>query len=483
MQTAPHRTRSRVVVDVPSDDEVIEVDRNGRAVSRSRLQPQAQRFGLPVLPGQAAWNDTADQDRNATANLQILDPGPVLRRHYAHRSSSVLPGAHPTRNVGLGGAILSLGSTRGTRRIGFAAETRLRDPNDDGGRPPLRHHPIISRFLEAFMSGQPLLNFGRGAEEQDFGAVHQGNSPAFDRSFIHANKAPRPSFTYDFDTIPSRQLASPPTVQPASRFTNTISNLLSSKRKASAIVDLAADAEEAKVKEGSSQSLPTLVCAGCDKPLLLGGGGDDRIWGLRCGHLICGACLDRIGCPLPPKPRPLIVKLEEALSTEPTEVSRDDRRKSKGKARQMSPQRSPAYSPPFQNSLLDISSHPSGASASRYASLRPRRNMGASQSFDHRPTATSPEPPQATSSSSGALFGETGSQQTTGTTSNRGGRKRKGKGRAIKSTRPRVLREWDFACPVEGCHRLHTRVLVGTTLDDASWKPKGDAGEIAVYTS
>jgi len=172
---------------------------------------------------------------------------------------------------------------------------------------------------------------------------------------------------------------------------------------------------------------------------------------------------------------------------EPTEVSTDDRRKWKGKARQMSPERSPAYSPPFQNPLLDISSpmHPSAASASRYASLRPRRNMGegsASQPFDRRPTVISPEPAQATSSSSGALFGEVGSQQTISTTSNRGGRKRKGKGRVIKSARPRVLREWDYACPVEGCHRLHTRVLVGT-LEDASWKSKGDAGEIAVYTS
>jgi hypothetical protein len=468
----------------------------------------AQHFGLPALPGQRVWSDVTNQARNAAGSLQILDPAPIPRQNSSHQPASVPRGAQATRGLGLGGAILSLASTRGARRIGLAAlaerDIRLREPNDDGGRHAPRHRLSISRFLEAFTSGRPLFDLGWGFGEHDVGAVHHDNLPVFDPSFIHTNKTPRLFFTYDFDTVPlsSRQQASASTSQSvpsASRFTNSISNLLSSKRKASALIDLATDAEKAKLAGDPSPNLPTLICVGCDKPLLLGGEGDDRIWGLRCGHLICGACLDRIGCPLPPPPKPLIVKLEEALSTKPLEASAvGGRRTWKGKARQISPERdsSLGHSPLFQDPSSGPSApiHTSGASASRYASLRPRRNAGqggqgsASGSSAHRPVASSSQPAEVTppnlpSEMSFEFEPEVESQQTAGTSLIRGKRKKKAKGRTWKSARSRVFQQWDYACPVEGCHRLHTRVLVGTNSQEALWKPKGDSGEIAVYTS
>lgn len=463
---------------MPSDDEVVEVDRNGRAVTRP------QRSRLPALPGQTVRGGAA-QVRNAATNLQILDPAPTSRPHPPRPG-----GAQSGRAVGLGGAILSLGTTRGTRRIGFTTlppepEIHLRDPNDDGGRHAPRHRFSIARLLEAFTSGRPPLDIGWMIGGQDVGA---GNlpGPGFDPSLIHANKSPRPSFTYDFDALPlsSRQPASASALQPTSRFTNSISNLLNPKRKA-ALIDLATDSEEAKLAGDSAHSLPALICAGCDKPLLLGGGGDDRVWGLRCGHLICGACLDRIGRPLPPKPKPLIAKLEEALSHEPTAVPMDRLRKWKGKARQVSPELSAR---PFQDSSSGTSAptHVSTSASSRYASLRPRPNAGpgsASGSLTRRPDTISLEPTEepASFSEMSEFQPEAESQQANHANSNRRKRKIKAKGR--KPTKSRVLQEWDYACPVEGCHRLHTRVLVGTTLQEASWKPKGDSGEIAVYTS
>lgn len=476
------------------------MDRNGRAVPRFNAPPPAQHFGLPALPGQRVRSDVTNEARNAAGGLQIRDPAPIPGQNPSHLPSGVLRGPQPTRRVGLGGALLSLASTRGARRIGLAAlpeqEIRLLAPNDDGGRHVPRHRLSISRFLEAFTSGRSLFELGWGFGEHDVGAVQHDNLAVFNPSFIHISKTPRLLFTYDFDVLPpsSGQQTSASTsqsFQSASRLSHSISNMLSSKRKAAALIDLVTDTEKAKVAGDSSPNLPTLICAGCDKPLLLGGERDDRIWGLRCGHLICGACLDRIGCPLPPKPQPLIAKLREALSAESEALSVDRRPKWKGKARQISPERgSPlGHSPLFQNpsSGAPVLTHTSDASASRYATLRPRRNAGqggqgsASGSSAHHPSTNSPQPevmrPNLPSETSGIE-----SQQITGT-GFMGKRKKKGKGRTSKSARPRVLQQWDYACPVEGCHRFHTRVLVGTTSQDALWKPRGDSGEIAVYTS
>ncbi|KAG6915004.1 hypothetical protein DXG01_013957 [Tephrocybe rancida] len=79
------------------------------------------------------------------------------------------------------------------------------------------------------------------------------------------------------------------------------------------VIDLeASDTEDGPVAGSSKQAAPTsttstlqtlLVCARCTEPLVLGGslvgeeGRRRKVWALRCGHMIDGACLEIIGSP------------------------------------------------------------------------------------------------------------------------------------------------------------------------------------------
>jgi hypothetical protein len=279
-------------------------------------------------------------------------------------------------------------------------------------------------------------------------------------------------------------------------------------------------------------NLPTIRCAGCEKPLVMDANdADDRLWALRCGHMICGGCLNQIGLPLA-RPVPDIVGNDEDAGA--GAGAAQSRRNAKGKGRQLSYERD---STAFVSVVLDqdSASHsdritrsqahsrpspgPSSSSGttgdpSRFASLR-RPRAGRSHDADgdaSERAALAPYDQDEAHESGGeseddgdeyigarsAAGAPTGGTQrrprrtaARGSTSasipsSRGSRGRlrggKGRGRGGHTLRARVIRSWDYACPVAGCARVHTRVLVGPNEGEAIWKPKGDAGEIAVYT-
>ncbi|KAF9516919.1 hypothetical protein BS47DRAFT_1359917 [Hydnum rufescens UP504] len=309
-------------INVESDEEIVQVDRRGRIIH----QP------LPlVLPGTrdtspdfAVLNpQQVDQPNNGNMGVHIIE-GPIPRHPPRGRSLNSPP-AQPQpqpRPPRFGGALLASSSgTNGGRRFGFRIPVPPAEdpPNIDGGG--FFGNQAGAAGIMQILNAYFFRNDGPEGDYMDVTVIQdrpRNNPPVpdFDPKFLHDGRPPRPGFTYDFDTISSTEPPPPPPASssawtPISLSTSrlaAVSNFLSEatglgKRKAPhagpEIIDLEASTSSSSNSE-IQPTVPTLVCASCDKPLMLSQEGADRVWGLRCGHLICGGCLDRIGQPPPP---------------------------------------------------------------------------------------------------------------------------------------------------------------------------------------
>jgi hypothetical protein len=185
----------------------------------------------------------------------------------------------------------------------------------------------------------------------------------------------------------------------------------------------------------NSSSVDTiLVCAQCFDPLIIGGGPDlsaaaRRLWGLRCGHILDGKCVEKLIRPEDVVEQTLSISFnEDSHSQSPASSQRS---KGKGKAVAISfGGRTPA---------------PDESSVTTPVTKRSRRLRSG------RTVVTTNEPYYKGRSS----------------------RRRKGKGRMRA---PIIEREYEWRCPVSGCGRAHGSVLI-----DGQWKMEEKTGAIQMY--
>ncbi|KAH7884771.1 hypothetical protein F5I97DRAFT_1811970 [Phlebopus sp. FC_14] len=249
-------------------------------------------------------------------------------------------------------------------------------------------------------------------------AGQRPSEPDYKPVYTHPDK-PSPGFTYDF--APSPLSSSPPPI---------------------IVVDDSPGV--GKVSSTSSRSgESSLACAHCHDPLVLGaldiaeGRDQRRLWGLRCGHLVDGKCIDKLMKPSTP-----------VSGSSQSHAHMDA--KGKGKMTTEIPDTLPStgqgYTSDYSNSMR--------------SRLRPRRLMpGSFPAVPHSPSSARPISrhhdhhggPVARSHRS------------------------KGKGKG-KAKAPVVEAEYEWTCPVGGCGRLHHSLFV-----NGRWTMDEKRGAIAVF--
>ncbi len=357
-----------------------------------------------------------------------------LTRPTAGPSSSRAPTGlrRNTPNMRLGGALIT--DTQAARAERRQEREARRQQEVLGGFRPHRRRPVPHRqggthFL--------ALNFDYGAflddidpvNDDDYGLFGLHNNFAFRLARMRGayfgipggssqevhykqeythSKPADPGFTFDFAPTPSAPSASSSSF-PSTSQSNPI------------IIDDDDDNLDASQALSSSSSTPrsitaTLVCASCGDHLMTGvpGGEDEerkhRIWSLRCGHIIDGKCADKLSAPpIPPEAQEAL-----GLAISATNSPVDQKSKGKGKAVEQN------AIPPDNPIRSRLRSHQTGSSV-------------LSSSLERM---------------SAYLL------------------KRKGKAKA----KPDETYQW--ACPVEGCGRMHTSVKT-----DGQWVPDKSKGE------
>ncbi|KIM85037.1 hypothetical protein PILCRDRAFT_817877 [Piloderma croceum F 1598] len=266
--------------------------------------------------------------------------------------------------------------------------------------------------------------------------------PDYKPAYTHPGK-PAPGFTFDF--APSSE-----------------SSALSSSTSVIVVDDSPGPSTSASSSSHNDDPNTILVCARCMDALVTGDsmtGAEHirrKIWALRCGHLLDGKCIEELV-----KPASLAAstvdtsrvadakgKGKEVVSTEPLPLD-------KGKGRAI--ERSDSYD------QLDFLSPPVPPESNSIRSrLRPRPHSTASHA---------PHPPSDPTSVSQRVTRQLPSQWQQ--TSRQQLVKGKGKGKAKTSL---VEAENHWRCPVTGCAKVHTSLLV-----EGKWIMDDKAGAIAVY--
>ncbi|KAG8947973.1 hypothetical protein FRC04_010170 [Tulasnella sp. 424] len=225
--------------------------------------------------------------------------------------------------------------------------------------------------------------------------------PTYSTVMTHHADKPRPGFTFDFE--PSATAENAPI-----------------------IIDM--DESQASSSSASAAvATPSLICARCNTTLRMG---SKTMWGLRCGHVVCGECGEYLSKPVEGKGKGK-AEDEGAAVPPPSDV------KGKGKAR---------------------------ASKGRGKTARAAPSTRALRSSTLQATAESTTNPR---------------------------KRKQGKKHDPK---PVLLGEYEYACPVEGCFRPHFSEQwkqpkkVSKERDDGIvemeivWKPKPDLGAIPIFT-
>ena len=276
--------------------------------------------------------------------------------------------------------------------------------------------------------------------------------------------------------------------------------------------------------EARAREALTLVCSMCKDPLLLGGDTDnERVYGLRCGHVLDGKCVWKIGKPQeedpPPQPQP----------STPAQTSAKD---NKGKYRaipdstpstmNINPEYEFTFVPPVeapvipstpQSSAYVEDNAPSASrvratttlpargrdrrgvvpipnvSAGRRTRNRTRQNAldgvdddGALLTDDAGPSTPRldlsdpffPVPLMTAQRGGGGRRGR----------SNRGGRGAGGSGRTrvrkVPKTNGRLKEQvFEWVCPVAGCGRAHASVRL--EMEGAKWKCDPEKGPVLMF--
>ncbi|EGN99196.1 hypothetical protein SERLA73DRAFT_182075 [Serpula lacrymans var. lacrymans S7.3] len=289
--------------------------------------------------------------------------------------------------------------------------------------------------------------------------------PDYKPEFTHPDKPP-PGFTFDF----APQSSAPSTPPSNSRSVIVVDDSPGPSSASSSL------SEEAGV---------TLACAHCRDPLILGGAdvaegrSGRKLWGLRCGHLLDGKCVDGIMKPAIPDP--------------PPEFDLKPDVKGKGKANAEASYWGPLFSNPVtpskgkgkavenENQDRDVAtdthispSHPQPPDGSIRSRLRPRHPhspnaMHSTVSYDF-PASPSPN---RISGRSGPRRRGPANASPSGFGSLRYRGKGKGKG---KAKGPTIEAEHEWRCPVSGCEQIHVSLLI-----DGKWTADKTRGAIAVF--
>ncbi|KIJ14449.1 hypothetical protein PAXINDRAFT_100164 [Paxillus involutus ATCC 200175] len=245
------------------------------------------------------------------------------------------------------------------------------------------------------------------------------SEPDYKPEYTHPNK-PLPGFTHDFG--PTLSSSPPPSV---------------------IVLDDSPSSSSASAS-GSQSSDAALVCASCRDPLILGasdiaeGRNQRRLWGLRCGHIFDGKCVEKLMKPFPP------------ASDQTQTPSRVDQ-KGKGK---MVPETLDPLPSLGQDDAEDVTMDVN----SMRSRLRPRRGMPGSM-----PSISHPTQPLHTRHRGGIAARPQITHRSKG----------KGKG---KAKAPFVEAEHAWSCPVSGCGQVHLSLLI-----DGQWTMDEKRGAIAVF--
>ncbi|THH29440.1 hypothetical protein EUX98_g4766 [Antrodiella citrinella] len=408
------------------------------------------------------------------------------------------PVSHHQPVMGLGGAILALNrSARMPGHHGAGLEQHRQDRDADPVRPARGYgygygfNDLSSWVTDFFGSRRrpeprprpaydfwPLadLEFERFAEdmpsmEEMLAEVRQPKVPEvmWKPEYTH-NGTPHTGFTYNFSE------EAPPSA--------TAPTCVAGSSSAQAIVIPDDDdtilgsniAGPSRVKsESPSGTGFTLACARCTAPLVLAE--DDRhplstaerksrrVWGLRCGHVLDGKCIESIMRP-------------------PVSVSVSDE-KGKGKARIVSgdalpspKRRGKARAGMYSHAILD--SEPPKDEA--LEQLLPENSMRARLRPRHprSDTASAASVSGAQSQVAASLQSPSRRREARDSRASHPYAKSKGKGRARK---PVVLDEFEWTCPVAGCGRVHRSVHLKDDNEsvDGGWSMDPERGAVAMF--
>lgn len=410
-----------------------------------RRHPPPHPFGI-VRPNEQPFPFEA----NVRVGANQADDGPTPPLAAA-------PPSHHMPAMGLGGALLAMNRTNQDARANHGSVNR--------GRPrrvprvqsswilpsfgDILQGELLPRRRSAFVSDEEdedalfdLLT--ADADDYYYGgrdilAEHSRRvrhfEPDYKPAYTHPEK-PAPGFTFDF---------APPTTEPSAPSSSTVV----------VVDDSPGPSTSASASSSSQNDDPNiiLVCARCMDALVTGESTTGveharrKIWGLRCGHMLDGKCIDEIMKPAAPKTESSNLvdtkgKGKEVIVPEPQLANM-------GKGKVLDSVPSGSYDEP------DLLSRP--ASNSMRSRLRPRANL--------IPSHTPPPPTE--------VFSPT--QRTFRQLPNRRQPGAKGKGKG-KMKVPLVEADYQWKCPVAGCAKVHTTILV-----EGKWIMDEKAGAIGIY--
>jgi hypothetical protein len=249
--------------------------------------------------------------------------------------------------------------------------------------------------------------------------------PDYRPEYTHPNKPP-PGFTFDFGALAAE------------------SSTPSPSRSVIIVDDSPIPSTSASSSSHGEDPNTILVCARCLDALVTGDSNTGleharrRIWALRCGHLVDGKCVEEIMQPVGPFP---IVTGSNAIDIKGKGKALGPHWPDKGKDKEPAP-------PASHDSVVTPHEHNSMRSR-----LRPRPHSGSSYFSVPVEHLSPPRPIRPLPHR----------------------RQPRGKGKG-KARAPVVEAEHQWRCPVAGCAKVHTSLLIA-----GKWIMDEKTGALAVY--
>jgi hypothetical protein len=254
----------------------------------------------------------------------------------------------------------------------------------------------------------------------------------------------------------------------------------------------------------NNEKFNPLVCARCLGPLVLGGGSMSegerirrRLWGLRCGHMLDGKCIDELMRPRPlldldpvdtematiephhGKPQDKVSSTQFQDGTSSLELGGDIPPDAKPITRLRAVGKPPAIEPPPQ------SPHPTEGAGSRTAfaednsirsRLRPRNNLRRVTHISSSPFTSSDTFAQASSQRPSSTTNPAIPPALVANTGHHSRKRARGKGKQ-KAVEPVILERHEWRCPVALCERLH----LSLNIEDRGWVMDETQGAIPIF--
>ncbi|KAG9041405.1 hypothetical protein FS837_012311 [Tulasnella sp. UAMH 9824] len=259
--------------------------------------------------------------------------------------------------------------------------------------------------------------------------------PTYGPMMTHGKEKPSPGFTFDFE--PSATAENAPIV-----------------------IDIDDSQAASSSSAATTVATPSLICARCSATLRMG---SKTMWGLRCGHVVCGDCGDYLSKPIAGKGKG---KAEDEDTTAPPR--QDVKGKGKARASKQSQDASAEAEAPAPRRRATRGR--GGRAAASTRALRASTLQASAESASQASTSTAPTAPTPATNP------------------------KKRKYTKKRDTKPVLLEEYEYACPVEGCFRPHFSEKWkqpkqgakerddGIVETEEVWKPKADLGAIPIFT-